>query len=391
MSNNVNPNTETIEDPSSEILRNAGLSSLAGHLATMHDRKHDVVISADDIQSEGDDIVLTGADQDLTPEGVTDVDYRVAQTDQFRGSIATKLGIPTRYANRLWESPTLRDTYHTNINALLGDVEGKRYMVRTFKARGDAPAVARVLLSDQYQVMDHLPVIDSALSALQDMDIDFEVIGCDLSPRNMFVKVRSQAVAAMAPKLLEGYVSPFTGNRGTENPMVFAGFVLQNSETGQGQVSVVPRIEFEVCRNGMVRKEDAFRKTHLGAKLEVGAVAWSSETQEKNRELVKAQVKDVVGTCMKVEYLERVIAEVTEKADTALVDPGAVVVKVGGALKLNDAERDGLVRNFNRGHQDTAGGVMQAFTALAQEIVDPDRANEIEGLGLEALELAIAR
>jgi hypothetical protein len=55
----------------------------------------------------------------------------------------------------------------------------------------------------------------------------------------------------LAPGLLAGYRSPFIGATGTDNRVVFAGFVVTNSETRCGAATVTPRIIAQVCSNGM--------------------------------------------------------------------------------------------------------------------------------------------
>ena len=47
--------------------------------------------------------------------------------------------------------------------------------------------------------------------------------------------------------------------------MVFAGWVLSNSETGCGAFTITPRLVVHVCRNGMTITKDALRAVHLGA------------------------------------------------------------------------------------------------------------------------------
>jgi hypothetical protein len=67
----------------------------------------------------------------------------------------------------------------------------------------------------------------------------------------MYVKVRCDAVAVMAPLLMSGYRSPFTGASGADNPFICGGLVLTNSETGCGACALTPRMVAQVCRNGM--------------------------------------------------------------------------------------------------------------------------------------------
>ena len=72
---------------------------------------------------------------------------------------------------------------------------------------------------------------------------DVRIGSCDLTGRRMYVRVRCEAVQVLAPALLSDYRSPFTGARGADNPVVFAGFVVANSETGCGAATVTPRLE----------------------------------------------------------------------------------------------------------------------------------------------------
>ena len=81
----------------------------------------------------------------------------------------------------------------------------------------------------------------------------------------MYVRAVCEEVAVLAPALLAGYRSPFTGAAGADNPVVFAGFVITNSETGVRRVHVTPRLVVQVCRNGMTITRDA-----------IGRCTWAS-------------------------------------------------------------------------------------------------------------------
>src|SRR5690606_41422270 len=103
----------------------------------------------------------------------------------------------------------------------------------------------------------------------------------DRADRRMYVRVIAPEVRALAPTLLRGYTSPFTGEKGADNPTVFAGFVLSNSEVGNGAYTITPRIVVQVCSNGMTITKDLVRAVHLGGRLEEGTVRWSAETEER--------------------------------------------------------------------------------------------------------------
>ena len=110
----------------------------------------------------------------------------------------------------------------------------------------------------------------------------------------MYVRVVCEQVAVLAPALLAGYRSPFTGASGADNPVVFAGFVITNSETGCGAFTLTPRLVVQVCRNGMTITRDALRAVHLGERLEEGMVTWSGNTRDKTLALITAKTTDAV-------------------------------------------------------------------------------------------------
>jgi hypothetical protein len=58
------------------------------------------------------------------------------------------------------------------------------------------------------------------------------------------------AVQLVAPLLMAGYRSPFTGASGADNPFISGGFVLTNSGTDCGACALAPRMIAQVCRNG---------------------------------------------------------------------------------------------------------------------------------------------
>jgi len=106
------------------------------------------------------------------------------------------------------------------------------------------------------------------------------------------------------PRRLAGYRSPFTGASGADNPVVFAGFVITNSETGCGAFSLTPRLVVQVCRNGMTITRDAMRVVHLGERLDQGVVTWSDNTRDKTLALITAKTTDAVGTFLGSRYVQ---------------------------------------------------------------------------------------
>jgi len=129
--------------------------------------------------------------------------------------------------------------------------------------------------------------------------------GLDLTERRLYARVVAPQIRAYAPALLAGYRSPFGGEvyipgrsrtpeqaraaaaregRGYEpgtEPVLFAGFVITNSEVGDGAWSITPRIVAEICGNGLQITADIARAVHLGAKHEDGVVRYTRRHPSK--------------------------------------------------------------------------------------------------------------
>lgn len=390
--------------------RNATLADLAALLKDQQGRKVDVVAPAAAITARDGQIVIKGTEPVLTPDGFDMADGTYRPTAVFDEGVADKLDIPLRYLRRLRE--TRPDLYDVNLNGWLhgrkpvlrrpafdsADAEivrpgiagdGRSFLVRAFRG-DDGTGVARALLSNGYRVLDNLDALTAALAGVEQAGVAVDIDSCDLSERRMSVKVICPEIRALAPSLLRSYRSPWNGASGADNPTVFAGFVISNSETGNGSWSVTPRLVFQVCKNGLTITKDAFRGVHIGSRMDDGIVKWSDETRAKEVELMTLKTADVIRTTLDVEYVEKVIAGVEEKAGVRLEKAADQVAIVTKRLQFSDAVSDRILDLFIQSGDITAGGVMQAVTAAAQVVEDPDTAADMEGKALQALELAAA-
>lgn len=372
--------------------RNADLSTLLELLTEQHTRKLDIVAPASALRSVEGVLTVRGAEAVLTDEGVTSTDGSYVPTAVFDEGIADKLGIPVAYVKRLRiERP---DLYDANVNGWLygrnekrslasGEVlrEGipgdpRSFLVRTFKGE-DGPGIARALLSDRYATVDHVDVLMSCLDGVRAAGVSATVKSGDLTDRRMVVRVACPDVAAAAPRLLAGYRSPFTGQTGADNPLVFAGFRLTNSETGGGAFTITPEVTVQVCDNGMTITKDAMRTVHLGGKLETGVVRWAEDTQRKALELVQAKTRDAVAALLNADYLQATVAALEERAEEPVATVDAVK-DLTKPLGYTQGQIDGILSYFVQGGQMTRGGVVNAITAYSQTVEDGDAAHDLD-------------
>ena len=286
--------------------------------------------------------------------------------------------------------------------------DDRSFLIRLFQAEGDGLGVARAVLSDSYKVIDNLDALMAALDGIRQAGIDVQFDGLDLTERRLYARVVAPQIRAYAPALLAGYRSPFGGEiyipgrawtpgqaraaaaregRGYEpgaEPVLFAGFVITNSEVGEGAWSITPRIVAEICGNGLQITADVARAVHLGAKHEDGIVRYTANTLEKELALITARARDAVATFLSPQYLQSKVAQIEHKAGVPVRHPEETVRQVAKAAKFSDDMADAILAHFIRGGQLTAGGVMQAVTSVAQTLDDADTAHDLEAHALNS-------
>lgn len=395
------------------IARNAELQDLVPILQSQQDAKLDAVIPATAIRSEGGLLKIQG----LSVFG----DATIRPTEIMDGHIAVRLDIPVKYVRRMRrERP---DLYDLNVN---GWIEGqftvdpnhgdnypnrdkRNFLLRSFLPTDGTEGIGRALLSDSYKPVDHLDVLMAALDGVKQSGAKTEIVSTNLSETRMSVRFACPEISALAPTLLANYRSPVGGfnlaslashyspehlgwdaAKGETPPVVFAGFEIDNSETGGGAFNITPVITVLACKNGLKFNAMAVRKIHLGSKLDEGVIKYSDDTRQKNVELIAAETRDTVATFISPEFIEAQIAKVEEKAGTPVDDVQKVIEVVGKKLAYSEEQQAGILSHFIQGGQMTAGGVLNAVTSYAQTVTDPDEAFDLEGSALQALELASA-
>jgi hypothetical protein len=397
--------------------RNATLADMVAILRNQRARRLDVVAPAAAIHAHEGNLVISGTVQQMTTDGVTSAAGIYRPTKVADEGISAKLGINLAYLRRLREQRP--DLWDANVNGWLhGDdlagypADDRTFLVRLFQADGDGLGVARAMLSDCYKVIDNLDALMASLDGIRLAGTDVEFDGLDLTERRLYARVVAPQIRAYAPALLAGYRSPFGGEvylpgrnwtpeqaraagareghgyePGTE-PVLFAGFVIANSEVGDGAWSITPRIVAEICGNGLQITADVARAVHLGSRHEEGVVRYTADTLEKELALITARARDAVSTFLSPDYLLAKVTEIQRKAGVPVRRPEETVRQVAKAVKFSDETADAILAHFVRGGQLTAGGVMQAVTSVAQTLDDADTAHDLESQALRVMELA---
>lgn len=379
-------------------LRSGTLEDLANELGEQQDRKSDMVVPASKLWSHNGQVIVAGGQkEEITSTGVTPAGHlELTPSSVFDTGMVAKLSQTGRPVGRAFIRG-LRDTGRTDLvdsiyNGLLhgnrdlgvpGD--NRKFFVRTFKGQGGHAGYARALLSDSYRPIDNWDVLMTVIQGLKEVGFDGHVVRqADLTDDKMYLRISVPEITALAPGLLHGYTSPYSRQRGADNPVVEAGIVITNSETGGGAFTITPELVVQICRNGLTIKKDMRRKTHLGSKLDEGLMQVSQRTLDANKELVASQTIDAINTFLNPEYMNRVIRQLETGSDEPIADVEAAIEDVTKRPAFSKADAKGLLASFMDGGDRTRGGLMNAITAYSQTVDDADRAYEMDADALPA-------
>lgn len=402
-------------------LRNADLQSLVGLLREQQDVKYDIVVPASRLRYQDGQLHVVGGALRFTDDGATECDAVLDPQPRFDDGVSDRLGIPRQYLRKLRDSgqsftqydadgddPFRGSLLDANVNGWLQADPNRKFLVRAFRTDDpDSVGIARALLSDRYDLgLDNYDGLLAVLDGIRQADVDCEIVSASLTENAMRVRVAAPSVTALAPNWLGNYRSPFAGSGhgqrglrdegqgfvrdagGNDLPVVFAGFEFRNSETGGGAFVIVPRITCRICDNGATVTKDAMREVHLGGRLDEGVVRWNADTQHKAIELVTAKARDAVQAFLSPEYVQGVVDGIEQTAGVPVVDAVATIERVAKVHAFTDTESASILDSFIKSGDLTAGGVMNAVTAAAQGVDNPDRQADLEDAALAVLATA---
>lgn len=337
-------NTETVV-PSNP------LTSLVELLEDQHTRKQDMVMRGS---------TITYRDGKLHVEQGPGLFTDYTPTSLCHDQIAAKLGIPVKYYERMMESyPELLEY---NINMWLAKDQKVKYLLRCFG--NDGGGVARALLSDRFHILDNHDVLFSALQAIKEMGVKVKIDKAEVTDKRMYLHVSCPEVETQAEEFLKNYLK---SNDAVGNGIV-SGLVITNSEVGLGTFEIRPRAVIVKCNNGLIMKDESYKRVHLGTRMDEGSVEWSDRTKKKNFELVMSQTQDAVKTFLSEKYLGKMIERIADAHQIALEHPIDTIQNVCKELGIGEEHKRDILKYFVEDGDPRASGVFQAVTRSAQNM-----------------------
>jgi len=283
--------------------------------------------------------------------------------------IAARLQIPFRYYQKMRqeEAPLLDE----NVNTWFMKLPEKR-MLRVMDGS------VRAFLSDRYRRLDHLELCSAVLPVIKDMK-GAEIESCEVTESHLYLKVIN--------KRLKAEVSV--------GDVVQAGFVISNSEVGLGSLKVEPLVYRLVCKNGLIVKDYAQKRYHVGRQVESEESAYeiySDETLAQDDKAFFMKVQDTVRCAVDEAKFMLTVNKMRAAMNIPLEhDPVKSVELLADKFMLNQNERGDVLRQLFMGRNNSQYGLVNAVTAASQITESYERATELERIGGGILAMVVPR
>jgi hypothetical protein len=263
----------------------------------------------------------------------------------FHQHMAEKLGIPPKYYRRMQaEAPELLSK---NVNEWLEREKRGKSLIRTFEYESMGMRIARGMLSDRYGIMDNYDILFAALTAIKESGVEVEIKECNITDKRLYVHIVAPNVEVQSEEALKSYLRDKSVSVGHG---IISGLVITNSEVGFGSYEIRPRAFIKVCSNGLIVKDDRFRKVHLGGKMNEGQINWSERTQQKNLDLIMSQTGDAIKQFLSEDYLSGIVRKLEDASKVELENPvdalQNAVKEVAKQVSLSEENKKNIMSFF---------------------------------------------
>ena len=284
--------------------------------------------------------------------------------------IAARLNIPFRYYQKMQaETPDLLDE---NVNRWFIQ-NPERRLIRVLDGN------VRAFLSDRYRRLDNLELCAAVLPVIQEMK-GANVESCEVTPSRLYLKVINKKLKAEV----------------AVGDVVQAGFVISNSEVGLGSVRVEPLVFRLVCKNGLICKDFAKKKYHIGKQIDSiddsAYELYSDETLAQDDKAFFMKVQDIVRSAVDESKFLLAVNKLRDSKNIPLThEPVKAVEILADKFQLSENERGDILRQLFIGGDNSRYGLINAVTAASKIAKSYDRATELERIGGEILALPAPR
>lgn len=322
----------------------------------------------------------------VDPKGISFGPYHLTQHATGQLCEHQAVSIPAKFMNGLLDSPACDALAYAVPSYLSTALPDTRY-VRCLDAvdgTGVSTPTCRAFLTASYRVWDNSDIIEHAIAPVMREHPDVEAMSAHLDFDRMMLKLVS--------KTLREEIVP-----GSDD-WVFAGVRIENSETGLGALNLEPFVYRLVCKNGLTANLPGvpkLRKVHLGKRVLAGDELvrhlYADDTLLAESMTTFLQFRDVARHILSPKGFAEVVQSMRSAAEQPYTaDPQAAVDTLAEVFALTEAERV-LITSNAFAEERTRWGLVNAVTAAAEAAPDYNRADQLEALGGELLQLPAAK
>lgn len=338
------------------MLKGLNLNQLAAKITANRELKRDYIAAANKLEMAAD---TDGTTTLLVPDQGTFPILPVAHRQ-----LGTYTQIPAPYYDRMkTDAP---DLLAKNVNVWLGKQQPlQKRMVRTLG--GDT----RALLSNSYQRIENEEIAETALPVLFDLP-NVEIVSSEVTDKRLYIH----------------FVVPGIQGEVKVGDVVQAGGIISNSEVGLGSISVSGLVWRLVCLNG-ARTGDAFRRAHVGRRIEDDSELWADDTKKADDKAVLLKVRDMVKGVVDETRFRTQLDNMKQLAG-AKINLGNIsssVKAVTQLLALPEHQGASILESLAAGGDLSAWGLVNAVTAQAHKAGNYDDAVALEAAGGNLLSL----
>ena len=288
--------------------------------------------------------------------------------DHAHGQLASRLGIPKRYYDRLKDNhPYL---LAANVDGLFKR-EPAKFMVRTLDDS------VRAILSDRFRPYDNGLALEALLPVVMERP-EMEIKSQALTEKRLYIQAVDKSLATSV--MVKGKECP-----------IFSGFTFSNSEVGCGAFVLAEYTWTQWCSNGATWDKELSRN-HVGSKLNPGtegevADYFEDDTIWADAQAMQLKLRDTLKHLLSAERHQARMVAITEATERPITKPLSEVIEVTAKrMTLSQKEGEGILMHLAAGGDLTAWGLHSAITRHAQD-VPADRAHELERVSTGIIEM----
>ena len=335
------------------------LDSLIERVLKEHDRKVDMLADTRrmSIEAVGVGDPDAGKNVELTVDETEGLS-RLIMSEHSLGQMATDLGIPKRYFDRMKvDAP---DLFRSNVHHWMYQ-EPKRRMLRAYNQGGEF-LTGRAWLSDRYRRLDNIEIATKLLPEFDRLPQEPQFHNASITDERFYLRA----------------VFPGMEREVKVGDAVQWGVQIRNSEVGAATFAIESFVLRLVCSNGMVVAK-VLNARHIGKRLDD---ILSDEAVEADDHAFWLAARDTLRASLDEAAFEETVEKLRGTTEGTRIESAPQATKrLAKTFSLSDEEQETVLTNLVREGDLSRWGMLNAVTATAATVDSFDRGVELEEAG----------